>query len=136
MPGFINAEYEVGTTECGVRSGVDPTAMRNARNQPKTNVRCIQKLTPNGLFSLCAGELTSSPSSPPSSRRLKNAINLRRKMFTCKGPRKYCCSRLQFLACIQSSNAIAKGSGTTISPGGETAGNTGLPLWKDKKSAK
>jgi len=47
MPGFINAES-------GVRSEVDPTAMRNARNQPKTNVRCIQKLTPNGLFSLCA----------------------------------------------------------------------------------
>lgn len=47
LPGFINAEY-------GVRSAVDPTAMRNARNQPKTNVRCIQKLTSNGLFSLCA----------------------------------------------------------------------------------
>ncbi|KPU78519.1 uncharacterized protein Dana_GF26280, isoform B [Drosophila ananassae] len=31
---------------------VDPTAMRNARNQPKTNVRCIQKLTANGLYSL------------------------------------------------------------------------------------
>ncbi|KPU78518.1 uncharacterized protein Dana_GF26280, isoform A [Drosophila ananassae] len=46
---------------------VDPTAMRNARNQPKTNVRCIQKLTANGLYSLCELYLASLflSSSPP-----------------------------------------------------------------------